>query len=110
MVNPCPHHDTINTETIMFQNTIDGITFIMTSTDSGTSICSEQHEARFIEKDNCSPRFTSPWNMFLTLLKSFSEMMCRENVESHRSPCLIRMSRWPNGYRKRLGIASDSVP
>ena len=26
IVNPCPHHDTTTTETIMFQNTIGGIT------------------------------------------------------------------------------------
>ena len=40
------------------------------------------------QKDNCSPLCTSPLNMFLTPLKSFSEMMCRENVVSHRSPSL----------------------
>ena len=49
-VNPRPHNDTTTTETIMFQNTTGGITFFMTSIDSGTSIYSEQHETWFIEK------------------------------------------------------------
>ena len=49
MVNLCPHQDT-TTERIMFHNTLGGITFSITTIDSGTSICSE-HEARFVGKE-----------------------------------------------------------
>ena len=77
MVNLLHNHDTTTTETTMFQNTIGGITFIMTSIDSGKSICSEQYEARFNGKENCSPPM------------SFSEMMCCENVASLRSHSLM---------------------
>ena len=89
MVNPCPHRDTTITETIMLKNTIGGRTSIMTSIYSGTSICYEHHEERLIGKENCSPPCTSPSNLFLTPPKSFSEVMCREKVASHRSPYLI---------------------
>ena len=88
VVNPCVHHDTITTETIISLNTIGGIMFIMTSIDSGMPLCSEQHEARFVRKENCSPLGMSPLDMFVTPLMSFSEMMCRENIALHSSPYL----------------------
>ena len=67
--------------TIMFLNTTGGLTFIMTSIDSGPT--TEHHEARFIGKENCPPLIPST-----NFLKSFSEMKCREDVSLHRSPCL----------------------
>ena len=79
---------------IMFQNTIGDITFIITSIDSGTSICSEQHEVRFVRWVNCSPLCTPPWNLLLTPPKSFSDTMCHENIVSHRSPCMKNTCRW----------------
>ena len=44
MVNPSTHHGTIT-----FQNTFGDIMMLK---DSWMSICSEQHEARFIRKEN----------------------------------------------------------
>ena len=86
MVNHCQHHDTTTSETIMLQNTINGMMFVMTLIDSGMSIGFEQTEAKSIGKENCS-LYTSQSNMFLTPPMSFSEMVCCGNVMPHRSPC-----------------------
>ena len=50
MVNLCQHREITTTKRTMFQNTIGGIKFIMTSIDSGTFICSEQHKRDSSEK------------------------------------------------------------
>ena len=84
------HGESLPTKPIMFQNTNGGIMLIMMLIDSGTSICSEQHEMNFVEFvfSHCA-RF--PLNMLLTPPKPFSEMRWCENSALHRTPCKINL-------------------